>query len=466
MSQDSEQLEEKLAGYLHTLPGHTLVQLVHELDGATISSDLEPANALILDAARSALSAQGGWGEVAAFPERMAFPDAEPFRIGVHTQQKHRGRLAVDSLRNIWVALMRSDEEGTIADDIRDLARAIADNPDMFEKLTTEQRSGMSERLGALYRDMVSEGVHSRRASAQIGGLRSIEDLADLVAIMGMGDRLDIFKRRIHNSIDHLDEQAQATIDGALEPFSRDELIYPLIILLGQTTNPGSLVNLLVMAEGTDDPARLAKARYASVVDVLLNELDILAMIVAQAMSAWNVEGGVLPAVRRFHEICSSLAFAIDMETVSEWSQRLIGKRRRIADTLREPLEKTVSTLRLGIQPNGHGIQAPDPIDTEEAIESARLLMAVKPLRSELALNECVGRVHTAVESFFDTAARNLPQQARHADVTDMPALNARFDALYRTSAILFGDEYAAILRRSGEVAGLRLPDTETSAAA
>ena len=92
--------------------------------------------------------------------------------------------------------------------------------------------------------------------------------------------------------------------------------------------------------------------------------------------------------------------------------------------------------------------------------------MAVKPLRSELALNECVGRVHTAVESFFDTAARNLPQQARHADVTDMPALNARFDALYRTSAILFGDEYAAILRRSGEVAGLRLPDTETSAAA
>ncbi|MCB1482870.1 MAG: hypothetical protein KDJ55_13100 [Rhodobiaceae bacterium] len=466
MADNSRQLGEKLAGYLHSLPAHTLVQLVHELDGVTISSDLDPANAMILEAARKALCAHGNWGEIAAWPERMAFTDAELFRIGVHTQEKHRGRIADDSLRNIWVALVRNGENNEISAEIRDLARTIADEPAMLEKHTTELRAGMAQRLSDLYRDMVSEGIHGRRASAQIGGLRSIEDLADLIAIMAMGDRLDAFKRRIRDRIDHLDEKTQVAIDAALEPFSREELTYPLIVLLGQMTNPGSLVNLLVMAEGTDDPTRLVRARYAPVVDVLLNELDILAMIVAESMLSWDVREGALPAVRRFHEIGSSLAFAIDMETASDWSQRLIGKRRRIADTLREPLEKTVAQLRLGIQPNGAGIVPPDPLDTEQAIASAQLLMAIKPLRSELALNECVSRVHTAVESFFDTAARSLPQQARQADIGDMPALNARFDALYRTSIVLFGDEYAALLRRSGEVAGLRLPDDATSVAA
>ena len=469
MADANSQLQDKLTGYLGSLAGPSLVMLCHEIDRAGIAADLDPANAMILRAARQALEAKGAWGATASRPQAIAFADTIPFQIRPHTEVKHRGRICIDSLRSIWVALVRDPGNDTLPASIREAAQAVAGAPDNMRRVVAGLRATLMPVLGELYRDVATDLGHSQRVSAQLGGLRVAQDLADVIAVLSLAPRLDEFRAFIDkggNRVDHADEKSWQPLASALDHFTPEQIIYPMVMLLGHMAAPGSLPNLLVFAEQSDEPAKLKRSRFSPVVEVLLNELDILACTVRDGLAAWHVVDDVVPAVRRFHEISSGLALAINMELPSDWSKRLAAKRSRISDCLRETVEMTLGRLRLGIQPNGVGVVAPDPLDTEQAIESARLLMAIKPLRSELALNECVTRVHAAVESFFDTAARNLPVQARAAEAVDMPALNARFDALYRTSMVLFGDEYSGLLRRSGEVSGLRLRDGDEMAAA
>lgn len=469
MANQDNMLSDKLTGYLASLPPASLVLLAHELARTALSEDLDPANALIHAAACHALEAKGTWGKIVAYPERMAFADIEPFRTEINTDAKHRGRISAETLHAVWVAVMRNPANTDVGIAVRKAAQSVASAPDTLLSIVSANRAAMESVLLELHDNMSRDGAQHQRISATIGGLRGAQDLSDIIAVMSIGNKLDAFQAFLGKGGDRfgqLDDKSFAPLNEALQLFSQEELVYPLVILLGQMPNPGSLINLLTIAEQSDDFQHLVRARYAPVVEVLLNELDVLACTVRKGISDWHVTDIVVPAVRRFHEISSSLSAAIDMEIRSDWSNRLSGKRARISGSLRETLEMTLAKLRLGIQPNGAGIVCPDMLDIEQAVDSASLLMAIKPLRSELALNECVSRVHTAVETFFDTAARNLPQLARHADPTDMTALNARFDGLYRTSSVLFGEEYAALLRRSGEVAGLRLPDQDPQASA
>ncbi|MFN0262872.1 hypothetical protein ACKTEK_03240 [Tepidamorphus sp. 3E244] len=459
----------KLSAYLETLPAGALVRLVHELDRVTIVDDLDASNSLILESARQALRSSGRFGKLAAQPERAAFADAEPFRIHVVTDRKHRGRISAEALRKIWQVLARGEGGDEIA-------AAACEHAVQLTCFDRPSRTPLQDQRDVVYKALLDLRKLAASMPGELGRNRSrinaphaLEELADLTAIVSMGGRLETFRAASRFAISEAtlaDDALRARLVQALAPFSDEELVYPVVMTLGRLPNPGSLVHLLTATEGSDDPGKLMRSRYACVANALLNELDILVELVAARLGEWKVTDGVIPAVRRFHEISTSLTVAIDLDGQSDWATRLAAKRRRIADTLRDTLERTLAVLRLGIQPNVPGLGMPDAIDTEHAIASAELLMAIRPLRSELALNECVTRVHAAVENFFDTAARALPQQARQASPADRAVLDVRFDALYRTSVPLFGEEYAALLRRSCEVAGLRLPEREDSCAA
>lgn len=465
----SKSTDGRLAGYLHSLPAGALLRLAHQLDHLTFTDDLDSVNSLILDAARDALAAHGPAGAIAARPERAAFAIAEPFRIDTETADKLRGRIPAASLREIWIALVRGEAGSDLAAAVRGHAAAILEAESVPQALALATPEPVSAALVDLYQRAAEAEDAGVPGARRVAGRHGLENLADLVAIDSLSAKLSGFIAEIDAQDEWsgpLDAERRELLAAALEPFADEELVYPLVVQLGRMAQPGSLVNLLVDAEETDDPLDLQSSRFSPAVDVLLDELDVLAAGVSRCVADGQIVDGVIPRITRFHAICTNLGVAIDFEIASPWSARIAALRSAIADTLREPLDKLPSLLRMGVHPAGSGTSAPDPIDTEQAVATAELLMAVKPLRSELAMNECVFRLYAAVENFIDVVVHTLPQKARQAEPAELPGLAARFAALHRVAGIIFGAEYAALLRRSGENAGLHLPEDAASRAA
>ncbi len=457
----------KVAAYLNELPAYVLVDLVHQIDRAMLTEDADPAQQMVRRSAADMLAAKGAWGPLVAEPQDLALSAIIPFRVDIETEVRHTGRIEAQYIRTIWRELLRddTDDDTSLTHEVRRAARGIARDPTQLGDQLAELRKTLATRLAAL-QDRLSG--HEPKSFAQIGGERAGENLADIVAISSLAEELDVFTAALDAEPalgERIDEAACTQLVEVLSGFGDDQIVYPLILLMNRLQAPGSLVYLLTHNRETDEPEKLGRGRFAVVGEVLLSELDVLACHARAMVGSWDVDA-LADKVHRFDDIAANFAAAVDLEHPSDWSRRLAASRAMIADALRDPVEQTPRLLRDGIRPGGAASVAPDPFDVERAIASAKLLNLVKPKRDELALNECVGRVCTAVEVFLDNAAKLLPEQARAADEATLTALKARFDALYRVSGVLFGEDYAAILRRSGEVAGLRVAAVDDSDAA
>lgn len=456
MNASSTSISEKVAQYLGTLAEPLLIRLVHEIRGAALLGDEDPASPMIADAATSVLASRHPGQDDALSPETTLFHPVVPFMVPTSGGTKYRGRIRRKSIEGLWVYFNRDRP----LDGLGPLLRAAA--VDLLTADTGDITSSFSDilelvlpELQQMRQEIASDSGRYSPLVGQIGGKAVAEDVADVAQILGAHDALASLSKRLPASIEVLGTDHLSAVARAKARLQPADFALVAILLNSKLTHPASMLRILIDEERTDDASVLAKSPFAVLVDVLMDELAILTDLVAERVNSRAQNDDIIRCLRRFHNIASGLTTEVSIELHGPWFQRLAQERRRMADVAAREIEQIPGRLRLAIQPGG-GSMTPDPGDIEIAAEAARLLIAVKPLRSELALNETVGRVNSQAESLVDAAARSLPEQARSAGGDQLAVLSAQFTGLSCVAKELFGPEYARLLLRSGQVAGLQ----------
>jgi hypothetical protein len=448
-------MSEKIEAYLGTLPEKVLLRLLYEIRSSELLGMHDDASTMIADAAMHVLSARHPDRADALSPPTALFAPVLPFIVATERGTKFSGRVRERSLQYLWIYLARDCAVGDLTNLASDAGLSmLAANGSAHSAFEAVQSDVVPE-LRKLLGQLGPENMTRARLIAQIGGNAVAEDLGDICVILEKHAVLSAMQSRLPEDIHVLNRDHVSVIEGALAAFEPGEYAIPITLLMTHLNCPTTMLRILLDEEGTDDASVLAKSKYAAIVDVLLNELSVLTDQIAEHVNVPGRSQQIISCLRQFRSIGAGLTTEISIELHSAWLQRLAAARRRIADIAAREIEQIPARLRLAIQPGG-GSLAPDPKDIDAAVSAARLMVAIKPLRSELALNEIVTRVSNQVDSLVDAAARGLPQQARSADGAQLDILSAQFTGLHCIAEQLFGLDYAQLLIRSGQVAGLQ----------
>lgn len=458
---ESSALVEQLRSYLVTLPPKTRARLVREIEMARLKGQSEPAHAFILQAVRDVMREEAEAAERTGSPQRLFCEPLEPFLVDEVGESKRRGFIHRGSLDHIWRWLVRDSD---IAADLRarerEATEALLDGDE--HKAAEMSRTMRAEAVPVIEAALAETAGDSRsrmKFSVQLGGGRVVEDLEDMLAILRQEDKLAKFAARLPDEIAVLDDELAASILRRLRDESKD-IVYPLIVVFRRLYQPAGLLRLLTLYERTDDGKRLVKSRLAPCVDIVTAEMEIVLARLSRTVGRPNAYEAHVQAIRRFYELANGLGVAVDLDGVPEWRNLLAAQRRRASEILSSDVQGIPGAVRRALRPRrreGERRTPPSETAIQEAEYAVRTMMALKPYRSELAMNELLGNVISQVENYIEVVNGAILQDLRTATGPDRDIARAELEAAIRINAIVFGENYAALLRRSGEVASTRL---------
>jgi hypothetical protein len=94
-----------------------------------------------------------------------------------------------------------------------------------------------------------------------------------------------------------------------------------------------------------------------------------------------------------------------------------------------------------------------DSCDVDDVEAKLALVAACRKYAGELAVSEATRRVHTELQSYFDSGKQVLLGRLSDAPPAERAQRQSQVDAAIRFCAKLFGGEYANVLVRAAELA-------------
>lgn len=457
---ESSALVDQLRTYLGTLPPKTRARLVREIETARLKGQAEPAHGFILEAVRHVMREEAEAAERTGSPQRLFCEPLEPFLVDEAGDAKHCGFIHRASLNHIWRWLVRDSD---IAADLRDREReataALLDGDEAkAAEISRAMRADAAPVIQAALAETASDSRARMKFAVQLGGGRVVDDLEDMLAILRHEEKLAKFAARLPDEIAVLDDELATSILRRL----RDEtqLVYPLILVFRRLYQPAGLLRLLTLHERTDDGKRLVRSRLAPCVDIVAAEMEIVLERLARSVGRPSEYEAHVLAIRRFYDLANGLGVAIELDGVPEWRNMLAAQRRRASEILSSDVQNIPGAVRRALRTRrreGERRTAPSEEAIQEAEHAVRSMVALRPYRGELAMNELLGNVISQVENYIEVVNGAILQDLRTATGPDRDIAHAELDAAVRINTIVFGENYAQLLKRSGEVASPKL---------
>jgi hypothetical protein len=457
MTADAQALDQ-VRSYLATLSPRLRAKLVSEIETQRLKGKSEPAHEVVLNLVRSVMRSEAEEAKRTGSPERLFYEPLEPFLVDEAGSTKHKGFISRKSLDAVWRWLQREDSiNHRIAVASDEASKALLGGED-------EKAVAIMARLRADILPVLQEAIAAAAAdprqhmnlSMQLEGSRNLEDLNDIAAILRLEERLGKLVSKLANTIEDLDD---ATIGKIVRQVKDDgaDLIYLLIAVYRRLEHPAQILRILTRFEGTDDGVRLSKSRFAPCADIVLAEIDFADERIAAHISRPAEFDSLLAAIRRFYALANGLSVAVELEGATDWRKRLAAHRRRASEILSAEVETIPGAVRRAMRPRrreGERIQPVPEDDVLEAEYAVRLMVGLKPYRAELAVNELLGTVASQIEKFVESANEAINHELRTATGAGVDVARSDLDVAVRINAIVFGESYAALLKRSGDVAG------------
>lgn len=457
MTADAQALDQ-VKSYLATLSPRLRAKLVSEIETQRLKGKSEPAHEVVLNLVRSVMRSEAEEAKRTGSPERLFYEPLEPFLIDEAGSNKHKGFISRKALDAVWRWLQREEainDRMVVAND--EASKALLDGED-------EKAAAIMAQLRADILPVLDEAIAAAAAdprqhmnlSMQLEGSRNLEELNDIAAVLRLEERLEALVSKLPNTIEDLDDNIIGKIVRRVKDDKAD-LIYLLIAVYRRLEHPAQILRILNRFEGTDDGLRLSKSRFAPCVDIVLAEIDYADERIAAHISRPAEFDSLLAAIRRFYALANGLSVAVELESASDWRKRLAAHRRRAAEILSAEVQTIPGAVRRAMRPrrrDGERIQPVPEDDVLEAEYAVRLMVGLKPYRAELAVNELLGTVTSQIEKFIESANEAIIHEQRNTTGDGLDVARRDLDIAVRINTIVFGENYAALLKRSGEVAG------------
>jgi hypothetical protein len=297
-----------------------------------------------------------------------------------------------------------------------------------------------------------------RQLAFRVGTPRAQADLLEFAGILKARDALAGIAARIPLRIRNLDgDQLDAimTLLDAVLTRQQDLFAYALVLVMGRLPAPWQLIRLAIKSAQSDAADRVADTPYAGAVTIVFAEIERM----VRQMNASLKQGQVVSAatqLKDIHEAVRGLRAEMDLSVGSPWARQLAAIRAGIADSLKPELDAIPSRVRriMRILPGRAGRGAAvDPGEVAELEALMGFLAECRACASELALNEMTMRVFSDLQNYLESGTKSVLEALRAGTEADRAYRRGQFDAAVRFCAKIFGQEYATLLARAGEVA-------------
>lgn len=451
---------EKLREFLRQLPPGARALLINELERGLLNGNEMPGSELILQELRRTIRDSGQPADRIGHAARQFFRPLEPFLVDDLPDHKHRGRIARACIEPLWAWVGHTVAPAELQPYADDVSRALAaGQTEKADQVTRIFQDKVVERIGDMLDGAQLDDKTRRKVAAQIGTPRAMEDVTTLLSVLKARNELASLSARLPSHIKNFADDQLASIKALLDaPLYRQKnvFLYGLILVMSRLAAPWQLIRLSTLAAESDSAVRVAATPYSVCVTIVLGEIErMVAELKTDLKSAQGV--GVAASLKAIHDAARGLRTELDLPTETPWGKQLVGIRTEIAGHLKSEIESMPGRVRRLLRMRPPKEIAPNSVlDANEVAETAQLLDFVNACRSyagELAINEMTLRTWSDVQNYLDQGTPSLVDSLRSAGESDRTFRKSQVDAAVRFCAKVFGQDYAAALAKSAEVA-------------
>lgn len=446
---------DKVASYLAGLSPAARDMLLRkvEREGGAADPDLRAA----LDAARAGAATppavRAPAAPAASFDVRARFfaPFA-PFVIDERLTERQRGWIARDTLDGLWTFLARDVlAEALVPWSKTALAGARVTDAEFDAAVRTMRGAAFSDFARRL-RESDGDPKQRQRLAMQLGGDGALADVIDLSDLRERLPALERLFARLPLSIGATELAERLVAEQVLphlESHADDDYVAAGIAL--RAASPITLFRLAVLIAGSDDVLDIRDTPGAAFVDAGLATGARAVARFALARRDRSDTGVLVAEIRRFHEVVRGATTVVLVHNDARWRSRLIDLRKAMSHAVTEVVEDALPVLRraLRLEPGAR----PSAADGEDAVRAVTVFACARRHREALALNELISRMSAPLDQAIDVYGRELIEGLRKARGEARADLTAVSEQLLRMAEMAHGEEYAALLRKSRDIA-------------
>lgn len=414
------------------------------------SSKFEAATDIFADSTASATAiASPDWRKRM---EAAFFAPVQPLLFDGGMAKHQVGRISRGALAPIWIWIARDLAP-------RIVEEALANAPAEVDPDPTFAVRALRRRITAILLETLraaeADPKSAQRLAAQFGGDAISRDLRDIVYVFQREPAFDNFVGQLPRIVTSFDlaepstlvDLVRATIENAQVDAS-----FVGAFVLARTGNPVLLLTLAARAAATNDPRALAGSRHGALVDIVLSEVERLASIIQSQLADRTERHKALAGLRDFHELVRHISLTIQIEIVPRWFKRLGAARKALSEHVAQAIEAAPGLVRRALRvealAGSFGGQF-DATTFEDAHFAVTLHNEARLASDSLALHECVGRTRRSLEQTLEAVTSKLLVDLRNNAALDRRSLIEAIDGGVQLSALIFGEDYAALLRKS-----------------
>lgn len=452
MSQTST---ERLRDYLSQLPPQSQALLMREFERALERGDDVAVASFVLEELRKIVRGSDDDTQPRTDdPARLMFRVLEPFLIDAK-ETPRPGQIRRSSLTSVWQWLER---EG-MPDQIREFEAALI-------RLRNAPASQIEQHVRKLQQSAAvaiekltnpEAGVDRQRAMSRVGPPSAVEDLVAIGAVLKNREAIDTFNGKLSSNLRVFgDSQVNSMIAALNVPALQTPILLPfaLTLILDHLNQPWQIVRLAIKVASSDDEIKVAATPYAVAVTMAIQDLARFTFDMREEIRRGHY-GNVAENLKVIHDGVRGLRTELDIRSDSTWGKQLSTIRVDISNAVKSEIESVPGRVRrLLRQRPDKDITSGSRLDQIEVDEAAALIDFVAVCRtyaSELAINEVTLRTYSELQQYVEKSTEALVQSLRGSDPRVKPFRHEQAQAAVRFCEVLFGHDYASLMRRAVE---------------
>lgn len=384
-------------------------------------------------------------------PARLFFTPLEPFLVE-GTGPVRPGQIRRQSLAPVWLWLRREGEPAETAA----FEAAVAD-PATTGVLREQAVRRMQAVAGEAITNAVS-GSDRHRPLGRIGTPSVVEDIPSIGTVLKVRESLDTLSSRLP-AMRNFSESQIASVTAALNiPTLQtpQALPFALSAVMNRLTSPWQIIRLAISIAASDDEVRVAGTSFGVAVTMAIQDLSRLVGVLREDIKRAQF-GDTSNHLKILHDGLRGLRTELAIGPNSNWGRQLSAIRAEISNVLQSEIDSVPGRVRrLLRQRPEKDITVNSRIDETEVEETTALIDFVAICRNyagELAINEVTLRTYSDLQQYIEKATEALVESLRASDERTRPFRGAQVGVAIRFCEVMFGPDYAALMKKAVEVA-------------
>lgn len=454
---------ELLQRFLGSLPSTMAARLAKAIEVDRLSDGQILPHDLILDGLRPTL--RSAELDRTLTPTRVFCRPFEDLLTSRPRKEKHRGRIARDSIQPVWnwlEATLLPEAMGAYVAGVKDAVLG-------FQREVTMSRAAEIWPVAAeAILAATADEAGRKTARHALGSVNTIEDAREMAQMLSAGPEIVEVQAVLEKPVAQISDDmlwSLRDIYNRIVEKAPDAAPYVAVVVMARLQRPWEALKLPRFVSRQAGDTLIASTDMGLVGEVLFTDLDEhLAVIRAARPMQFDVDA-VCGALAGFAELSMGLVKEVEMRRDGKWGQRLMKSRAAAAEALEVFMEKAPREVMAALPTHRASFKggptmpdlakALDPDKRQRALDYARLVAGCAPFAQAASFGAALKNASDEIRSSLNNYNEELLRELRAAEAGDESHAHAEgyFELAVTLTNLLLSQQEGDLFRRRGRAA-------------